>query len=158
MQIVLGAVERHSTQIAVHVLGSWSSVQSSSKPPFSRNTLFSPRGAGPSRGNKNSTELKRAWGDRWEWIQTAETILINSAQRRGFKSKNSLTYPALTQGRNVWLLMHLQLYQTFICPHFPCWKAPAEFMSFLHVCTGKPWMHCRTLEMCPSGPLLCSWP
>lgn len=108
------------------------------EPPFLSNTLLSPCGAGPSRGNKTPRQIRRSLGVGG--IQTAETVLVNSVQRRGFKNKNNhLMYPVLTHGRNVWLLMHLQLYQTFSSPHFPCWKAPAELMSFLHVSAlGSP--------------------
>lgn len=66
-------------------------------------------------------------------------MCVGSIQRRGFKNKTSLICPALSGGRNVWLLMHLQLYQTLTSPHFPCWKEPAELVSFLHVSApGSP--------------------
>lgn len=63
MEIVLGAMERHSMQIAVHVPCSLSSVESTSiGHPFSSNTLFFPYEAGPRRGNKNPTEISRSLG------------------------------------------------------------------------------------------------
>lgn len=126
------------------------------EPPLLRNTLLSPPGAGPSRGKKHPRKIRRSLGGRG--MQTAETILVNSVQRRGFKNKNSLVHPALTHGRNFWLLMHLQPYQTSTSPHFSCWKAPAEFMSFLHLsalgspgCTAECLRCVQAVPSCAAG-------
>lgn len=45
-------------------------------------------------------------------------------------------HPALTPGRNAWLLRGLQLDQSLTSPHLPWWKAPAEFVS---CCTCLRW-------------------